>query len=291
MDGDSWTSKSFTISSADIKYIKFTGRLIKITDVYGGQLRLDPIFAINTNGSEQDFGDVEPNTIAVKSFTITNSGKAELEVAATNDADFYVQKTINFSNSNGWSDVYVYAWIGDGDGAVKTMGEWPGQKQTNITGQNEYNQDIYAISIPVGTEKIIVNNGSGTQSQNIILDYTKSGLYLDGDAGVFFGEDANFNAAGNLVAAANNGSATFTVRMKTNAVGNKTGNIGLSFTALNANSFTIPVKGYVIDHSKLYVAFTGSTEWPAEIMQHGTSWSIYNYQTMPVRSVQVTYLH
>lgn len=37
-DATQWVWKFFTVASADYKYFKFNGRLIKITDVYGGQL-------------------------------------------------------------------------------------------------------------------------------------------------------------------------------------------------------------------------------------------------------------
>ncbi len=88
-----------------------------------------------------------------------------------------------------------------------------------------------------------------------------------------------FSAPANVTIPANNGSESFTVTMSTETVGDKSGNIELTFDALNKTSFTIPVKGYVIDHSKLYVTFNGSTEWPTEIMNHGDNWNIYNYST------------
>ena len=51
------------------------------------------------------------------------------------------------------------------------------------------------------------------------------------------------------------GSKNFTVSMNTASSGDKSGNVKLSFDALNATSFTIPCTGNVKDANYLYVDF------------------------------------
>ena len=292
-DGTNWTNlgdelaldpsnwKMFTVTlpntiEAGNYYIGLLASQADIRMYYGGEVVSGPKFAISTDGSEQNFGDVEPNAVATKLFTITNSGNEALTVTATNAADFYVKKAINFTDSKTWGTVYLYAWTGEGADKVEYFGAWPGEKQTK-TATNDYGQDTYVLSIPVGA-KIILHNNAGTQSQNITLDYTQTGLYLgESNEALYWGDadESVFNAAGNIVVAANGGTTTFAVGMVTSkTVGDKSGNVVLGYTDINgAGSFTIPCKGYVIDHSKLYVTFSGS-EWPAEIMQHGDNWSV-----------------
>lgn len=286
LDPNNW--KTFTVTApndfvAGNYYIGILASRANIRLFYGGEIVSGPKFAINTDGTSQSFGNVEQNASATKEFTITNNGNQALTVDVTNAADFYVQKTLNFTNNKGWSDVYLYAWIGEGDDKIEPLGAWPGEKQTNITGQNEYSQDVYAINVPVGA-KFIMNNNNGAQSQDITLDFTQAGIYLDGDNSPYttqYWGDADasiFNSAGQIVVAADGGTTTFTARMVTSkTVGEKSGDIVLGYDDIlgDDQTFTIPCTGYVIDHSKLYVTFTDA-EWPAEILQHGNNWIIYS---------------
>ena len=288
-DPTNWKSFTATLPNeveAGNYYIAVLASQADIRMFYGGEIVSGPHFAINVApATEQDFGDVEPNAAGPeKSFTITNNGNESLSVDVTNAADFYVKKAINFSNSKNWSNVYLYAWTGENEDKVEYFGSWPGEKQTNITGKNEYEQDIYAINVPVGA-KIILNNNDGAQSQDITVDYTKTGLYL-GDAdgagkfqGIFFDNDPSsiFNAAGQIVVAEDGGTANFSVKMVTSkTVGNKNGNVVLEYDDIEGTDqqFVIPCKGYVIDHSKLYITFSEDDVWPSEIMRHFDYWSV-----------------
>ena len=67
-------------------------------------------------------------------------------------------------------------------------------------------------------------------------------------------------------------SATFTVQMVTTTQGEKSGNIVLTFDALNASSFTIPCKGTVLDPNYLIVDFSDG-QFP-EGWQVGTDWAV-----------------
>ena len=71
----------------------------------------------------------------------------------------YMQKTYNatFTTDANWENVYAYAWTGDGDGATKYLGIWPG---TALTADDE---GVYSVTINTYEEaapaKIKFNNG------------------------------------------------------------------------------------------------------------------------------------
>ena len=213
-------------------------------------------FAIDA--TSYNFGMVAKDGDAKKTFNITNSGNKDLEVTFTNGTNFTVDKKtkkfITFSNNKKWNDVYLHAWK---NGNESLTGGWPGVKQTNMIGTNIYGEDIYLIEIPDGTENIIINNGSGTQTQDLTMDYTKSGLYLgeaNGEgkfAGVFYG-------AGDLLVPINL-TAPFTIQMNTATVGVKAAeDIVLAYTASNGTSTTVNVSGYVADDTKFLENFSAN---------------------------------
>ena len=90
-------------------------------------------------------------------------------------------KTVYFTNSNGWSNVYAYAWYGS---SSTTLGAWPGTKMTYVE-TNDMKQDIYAIEVPTNSTKIIFNNGSGTQSADTTISSTANGYYPNSSSGGF----------------------------------------------------------------------------------------------------------
>ena len=63
-------------------------------------------------------------------------------------------------DTQNWGQVLMYAW--DSEGSSLT-GEWPGVQLEQI-GQNETGQPTYVMSIPYGTEGIVLNDGNGTQT-------------------------------------------------------------------------------------------------------------------------------
>ena len=62
--------------------------------------------------------------------------------------------TATFTTNAGWEEVYAYAWTGDGDTAVKFLGDWPGTKLEAAEG-------VYTVTIEAeaAPEKIQFNNG------------------------------------------------------------------------------------------------------------------------------------
>jgi hypothetical protein len=244
LEYNTWKNFSVTIPSADIKYIRFLAKYSDIDNVYGGKTSDGANFAINTDGSTQSLGVAATGGKLEKTFTITNSGNVDLVISVAKSGDAYAQKTLLFSNDKDWSNVYLYAW---NDGGALTPA-FPGNKQDATGGTNEFGQPLYSLIVPKDATKIIVsngNNGSGNQSQDITIDFNKTGLYLDGSyAGVFYGD-------GDIIVKAKkddiNGSAKFTVGLNSSTAGIKNGSVELTFDALNGGSpFTIPVTGTVL---------------------------------------------
>lgn len=88
--------------------------------------------------------NASPKTITNYEVDLTNSdsptGKA---VQGTNTVTFrynYVEPVclkVHYYNANGWSNVYMYAYTGDGPTAVQLIGQWPGTAMTS-EGNNWY---------------------------------------------------------------------------------------------------------------------------------------------------------
>ena len=87
--------------------------------------------------------------------------------------------TVYFDNSkSNWSDVYCYAWSGDGDNATEFMGEWPGTKITE-TDYETASGGFYKALVPSQAEKVLFNVGSDA---NKTKDYIiKDGSIYDKD--------------------------------------------------------------------------------------------------------------
>ena len=88
-------------------------------------------------------------------------------------------REIQFTNNQGWSAVYAYAWNDGGE----LLGQWPGSEMTNI-GDNGFGNDNFSISVPVSATNIIFSNGSswdapgGAQTVDIAYNNKAAGWYL-----------------------------------------------------------------------------------------------------------------
>lgn len=94
-----------------------------------------------------------------------------------NGDDEDVTTTINlyFTNNYNWDDVYAYSWKDD-EGTTS----WPGSAMSYVE-QNEYDQEVYVISVPEDIDGIIFNDGNGVQTVDITSDLTEgTGFYLTG---------------------------------------------------------------------------------------------------------------
>ena len=216
-------------------------------------------FAIDLN--TYDFGVKNVNGVAEQKFTITNSGNAALPVTFTDATDFYVAKTVKFTKPASWSGekLYVYAW----DSSDRNLtASWPGDEVT-VAAQNEHSQWVYTATLPKGATGVIFNDGTN-QTNNISTADFKDivGIHLDGTTPTI-NENVYFSVPAG-------GSASFYVRMVTTTAGVKSGNITLSYTAVNGTETVIPVSGTVLPEGAEVVNFNEAipTRWT------NSGWSI-----------------
>ena len=200
------------------------------------------IFAIDTDGTTQDFGSVKADATAQKTFKITNSGNKPLFVTISNPADFTAEMTHNAADKNvyftdalGWGDIHVYYW--------NNGPEWPGVAMTELY-TNEYGQKVYYCELPDNVEGVIFH-GNGNQTGDINEPLGKA-YYTKYDNTVGTWSYNNCVPAGM--------SSVLTVTMNTATLGSKSGNINLSFDAKNATSFTIPCTGKTVTYYNVTMA-------------------------------------
>ena len=89
--------------------------------------------------------------------------------------------TVYFHNADNWSKVNAYAWKGSG---TTTLGGWPGTQMTAVDGQEGW----FQIDVK-DAEKVIFNNGSGTQTNDLTVNAAKP-YYKDGGWADSFGGEA-----------------------------------------------------------------------------------------------------
>ena len=82
------------------------------------------------------------NVAAISAMVLTTPDLGEDEKAPLGATK---EKTIYFTNNQGWTDVYAYAWTDGGE--TKLLGEWGGTKATFYK-NNEYGEPVYQITIP-----------------------------------------------------------------------------------------------------------------------------------------------
>lgn len=247
---DDFELKEVTIP-ATAKQIRFVACGVSIDNIYGGTLPSGARFAINTDGTTQDFGFVEQDGEAEKTYTVTNDGNSDLYLSLDASEGFSIEggNALLFTSNKGWNAVYVHAWNGEGD-----LTTWPGNPATYV-GKNSNNEDQYAFVVPEGATGIVIDNGGTEQTQDI-NNFNVTGYYLTGDlydSNKYWAE--SWGTAPSALKVAAGKSETFTVKMNTEAPGQKSGNVKLAFQAIGKTSFTIPVTGYVLDTDAILVDF------------------------------------
>lgn len=117
-----------------------------------------------------NFTEIADNT----QFTITDWSTYETSEYVKPVEPVLTTYTATFVTNFDWTDVYAYAWSGEGDGATLFLGEWPGTKLTAIQG-------IYALNFQAenAPEKIIFNNGleGEAKQQTADLDFESGKIY------------------------------------------------------------------------------------------------------------------
>lgn len=218
-------------------------------------------FAINTDGSTQDFGLATVGDEATtKSYTITNSGNASMNVTITAPEGYAPSITsstgrfFKFTNNPGWENIYVTTYDSEW-GVIGTS--WPGAQMTEKF--NDGANDVYTINLPAGTYYAIINDNNGNQTSNI-SDFDTEGYWMDGETL----KKWTSNAKCMTIAAGETG--TFSIAMNTEAAGVKSGNVTVTTNALNTTEFEIPVTGRVISADTWTEDFAGNklpTGWDA----------------------------
>ena len=80
-----WTQRSVVIPTADAQYIRFSGWYVRLTEIYGGELPMEP--NMDFSASDYNFGMIAAAT-TTDAYTIKNIGKAALtglSVTSNND--------------------------------------------------------------------------------------------------------------------------------------------------------------------------------------------------------------
>lgn len=88
--------------------------------------------------------------------------------------------TVYFHNAENWSKVNAYAWKGSG---TTILGDWPGTQMTAVDGQAGW----FQIDVK-DAEKVIFNNGSGKQTNDLTVNAAKPYYKDNGWADSFGGE-------------------------------------------------------------------------------------------------------
>ena len=106
-------------------------------------------------------------------YTITDVAAGDHTIARVSGESglFYVKVewvdvyTATYNNTKGWTDVYAYAWVGDGStDDEKLLGAWPGKKLT------AGDDGKYLVEISnTQPEKIIFNNNAGKQTADFVF--------------------------------------------------------------------------------------------------------------------------
>ena len=127
-------------------------------------------------------GETPSQTVNISDFSVegyyTKAGDTDefghFNVHAWGDVEPDDGPTFLFTNNAGWSTCLVYAFNENGSVGA----EWPGNIQAETT-TNGYGEQQFIIHVPAGATGIVLNNGSGDQTENI-TDFTVSGYYTNG---------------------------------------------------------------------------------------------------------------
>lgn len=189
-NGDQTPDWDFEADKA-YEYIEHTYTATFTTDKQWDEVRA---YAWSGDGANKYLGDWPGTaltaeggvyTVSIKTYDeapekiLFNNGKDGDEKEQTPDWTFvnekaytYMQKTYNatFTTDANWENVYAYAWTGDGDGATKYLGIWPG---TALTADDE---GVYSVTINTYEEaapaKIQFNNGKDGDEKKQTNDQT-----------------------------------------------------------------------------------------------------------------------
>jgi len=176
-----WTAKDITVSN-DVKpefKVAVNNTINQETVAWYPEMD-NWIITPDVTGSEGIFNII---------ITFNNATK-EIAVAAEKQEPVLNTYAATFTTNAGWEKVYAYAWSGEGDNAVKFLGDWPGT-ELKADSLGTYTVTIEAAVAP---EKIIFNNGvevaDKQQTEDLAFEdgkayeYIAPVEYLLGDANI-----------------------------------------------------------------------------------------------------------
>ncbi|MDE6201030.1 MAG: starch-binding protein [Clostridiales bacterium] len=98
-----------------------------------------------------------------------------------NDTPMSTKTTVYYTNSGRWTNVYAYCWNYASPQSPKKA--WPGEKLQEF-GTSGFDEKQYKIEVDYSVyNRIIFNNGAGTQTKDLVVSSATSGYY--GEDGVF----------------------------------------------------------------------------------------------------------
>ncbi|MCR5652296.1 MAG: starch-binding protein, partial [Ruminococcus sp.] len=93
-------------------------------------------------------------------------------------------RTVYFTNTIGWDNVYVYAFKGTEEEGVTVGEEWPGTQMVS-NGLNELDQPTFMAEIGVDATYVVFNNGEGVQSGNLEINDSIDGYWYNSEDEIF----------------------------------------------------------------------------------------------------------
>jgi hypothetical protein len=280
-DGTTWiASETTTTVSSDWQtfaisdipagryYIALHGWHVNIRNFYGGELYVPDgaKFAIDPAGTTQNLGLTAIGGNLEKTFTVTNAGNENLTVTFTAPTGFDVvgkSTTFLLTDNFGWGSALVYAWDANQN---PLNGAWPGTVYAE-TVTNDMNETQFKVVVPNGAVGVIVNNGNGTQTENITDFSSFEGFWMDGSTDSeghykVTGWGTYSNPAISSLTVAAGESKSFTVKMNTATAGAKSGTLSLALSdnVLEAtNPYEIALSGTVMPEGAMVVDFSNNS--------------------------------
>lgn len=125
-----------------------------------------PIYIIFNDHDENDMSTPDVLIDDATDVYVTPDGSTYPDKASAESATA-VTTTLWFYNSDGWADVYAYAWL---DNSTELIGAWPGTQATQ-----DGSTDWWSIDVPVDTSVTDINikfnnNNNGLETPDIVID-------------------------------------------------------------------------------------------------------------------------
>ena len=167
-----------------------TDEIVKITATYNGSVDLGETlkksaFSVNIvkqSGEKEPcenftYGNLDSSTAGLKRVTVSY-GDYECDVMIRVRKVNMNQK-VYYSNSLNWGAVYAYCW---NTSTGESNAQWPGIRCTDSV-TNAYNETVFCYTVNKKFDRIIFNNGSGSQTLDLVVSECTSAYY--GQNGVY----------------------------------------------------------------------------------------------------------